>query len=134
MSMAACANESGRVQGYVDFHFVPAGQEDIHERLQSWGRWCHSTERRTQSPMFANYRASEVWGSQEATIPINSLDALQTEKCVRALCELQAWALRWYYVNTRFHNPRRAARMMGLSLSALAAAVIDGRDALKGRL
>lgn len=120
----------------IDFHAVPAHQQAMHERLINWARWANGkgSDGRAMpgvSPMFRQYRSTDVWEAPAILAPVDGQDAVKIAKAVTGLPEMNRHAVSWFYV--RPVNPSRAARALGLTLTLLAEAVIDARTMLRNR-
>jgi len=133
-SVSAARPGDARALSSVDFHYVPPEQAAIHERLLNWAKWVNGSGHPASSPMFASYRSTEVWAAPEAGQPVDSLDAKRLESAIATLGLVERYAVRWHYIGSSRLSPPRACRQIGLSKQALAQAVIDGRESLKGKL
>lgn len=45
--------------GYVDFSIVPERHQEMHARLENWGRSCNGGQSSDMSPMFRQFVAAE---------------------------------------------------------------------------
>ena len=117
----------------VDYSRVPERQAEIHERLEAWARWVRVKPQAWMvQPMFRLYRSKPQWEMPELHEPINTLEAVDTEKQVARLPDKHRQAIRWcYHFKT---NPLQAAKKIGVSREDLARLIDDGRDMLKNRL
>ena len=117
----------------VDYSYVPERQAEIHERLEAWARWVRvKPQAWAVQPMFRLYRSKPQWEMPELQAPVNTLEAVDTEKQVARLPDKHRKAIRWcYYWKT---NPLQMARAIGVSREDLARLIDDGRDMLKNRL
>jgi DNA-directed RNA polymerase specialized sigma24 family protein len=112
----------------VDFHAVPETQSAIHARLLNWAAWCRGRGGPSVSPMFRQYRSTDIWAAPVGGMPVDSLDAGRIARAVVALPEDRRAATNWYYV--RPVSPRRACQAIGVSVEALALLVIEARKML----
>lgn len=119
------------VKATVDFHAVSPEHFAIHERLQNWARWCHSTGGRAVAPMFRLYRSTEAWGSVEPSATVDTLDAQAVQKAVSHLPEKHRKAVAWCYVIRT--SPRKCTRDLGVSMHGLAELIWQGRVMLVNR-
>lgn len=115
----------------IDFHAVLAHHEAIHARLEDWAKWCKPPPRSECSPMFRQYRSSEVHEGATPALKLNTLDCQKIEKAVSQLETQQARALRWSYVTKR--SPVMACRSIGCTLVELVQLVELGRQTLVDR-
>lgn len=115
----------------IDFHAVLEAHQAIHARLEDWARWCKPPPRSECSPMFRQYRSTDVHQGASAALKLNTLDCQKIEKAVAALEMQQAQALRWSYVTKR--SPVMACRSIGCTLVELVQLVKDGRQELIDR-
>lgn len=117
----------------VDYSRVPERQAEIHERLEAWARWVRFRPQEwAGQPMFGMYRSKPQWEMPSIPLPLNILEAVDTEKQVSKLPDKHRKAIRWcYYWRT---NPLQAARTIGVSRERLAELVNDARDMLKNNL
>lgn len=116
----------------VDFSAaVPYSHEAMDKRLRDWARWCRPKKGGYVHPMWRTFVASQVFESAISSMPLNTLDAHEIEKAVRALPERHAFAVRWAYVYGG--NPRKAAQHAGETVAGLDRLVNDGRQMLINR-
>lgn len=115
-----------------DFFSVDAKHRKIDDRLVNWSRWCQVYPARFIQPMFKGMKSSEVFGHNEISVPIDSLDAASIEKQVSALPVRNRDAIRWAYVYKV--QPWRFCRHMGITQTVLADLIHDGRTMLINRL
>lgn len=120
------------MKAYVDYNLVKAEHEEIHVRLQNWARWVRGGNTALSHPMWRFFKEKEASESVPLDhIPINSLDAHMLEKLVVDLPEKNRHAVRWWYVYA--NNPRKAAKLLGVTMDALNELVHDARTMLKNR-
>ena len=118
----------------IDFHEIRPQHLAVHERLLNWSRYVGSHRGSQPSPMFRNYRSSEVWQSTASAIPIDTLDGSAMEKAVFHLPEKHCAAVRWYYVySARGCNIHRMCRLLAVRQDTLNELVHDGRSMLVNR-
>ena len=116
----------------IDYGYVPERQREIHERLEAWARWVTPNRAWSTHPMWRACRSGwRQWHEPEIHVPINTLEAHETEKAVAALPDKHREAVRWHYV--RRDNPMRAAQSLAVTKQGLADLVIDGRTMLVNR-
>ena len=118
----------------VDFFHIRKEHRDIDETLCMWARWVRPRSSGWQTqPMFRQYRSHAwQWHTPEIHLPINTLDAHNTEKAVAALPEKQRDAIRWNYVFR--NNAIQMARQLGVSNAGLLELINQGRTMLNNRL
>ena len=114
-----------------DFFSVDPKHRQIDTRLDNWSRWVQVRPSSFVQPMFKGVRSSEVFGHNEISVPINSLDAASMEKQVSALPVRNRDAIRWAYVYRI--QPWRFCRNMGINQTQLAELIHDGRQMLVNR-
>lgn len=117
---------------YVDFDYIPEHQLPMHWRLVNWSRSVVNSAPSSVSPMFQQYRSSEVYGGGGGKIPFDAKDADIVGKAVVALPTANLLAINWWYVKPC--APSRAAKGMQCTLAQLAQYVVDGRERLIERL
>jgi hypothetical protein len=116
----------------VDFSAaVPYAHEAMDKRLRDWARWCRPKKGGYIHPMWRGMLSSNAFEVAVPSIPLNTLDAHEIEKGVRALPEQHAFAVRWAYVYGG--NPRKAAQHAGETVAGLDRLVNDGRQMLINR-
>jgi hypothetical protein len=115
-------------RGYVDFAFIPEHQLPMHWRLVNWNRSLHGSAGTGVSPMFRQYRSSEVYSGGAGKLPVDEADATKIGKAVQQLSMHRMLAINWWYVKP--NSPAKAALGMQCSIAELAQYVIDGRAAL----
>lgn len=115
----------------VDFEAVPEQQLQMHGRLCNWARWCRGRPMGNVAPIFRLYRSTDVHAGHSAAVPVDGIDASRIARGVSALPEKHRHGLQWFYVHPV--APTRAARSLGLTMSALAELVVDGRTMLINR-
>jgi DNA-directed RNA polymerase specialized sigma24 family protein len=113
----------------IDFHAVNPGHEDVHRRLEEWGRWCHSPSPGKVSPMFRSVKPSQQWEAAEPRDTLDPIAAQQVERIVSGLPDNRSKALRWCYVWK--WSPGKACRLLGFSLGSLDESLTDGRESVK---
>jgi hypothetical protein len=116
---------------YVDFSFIPEHQLGMHWRLVNWERSLRGSAGSGVSPMFRQYRSSEVYSQGGGKMPLDHEDANAVGRAVVALPTPMLLAINWWYVKPV--APSRAAKGMQCSLAELARYVIDGRALLMER-
>ena len=120
----------------IDFHEIRPHHQAVHDLLLNWSRYVMGGRGGlTQAtPMFRNYRSSEVWSGHEPGIPINTLDGSEMERAVHKLPEKHCAAIRWHYVySLKGCSIFRACRVLGVRQDTLNELVHDGRAMLKNR-
>jgi hypothetical protein len=113
---------------YVDFSYIPEPQLPMHWRLVNWERSLRSSAGSGVSPMFRQYRSSEVYSQGGGKMPLDHEDANVIGRAVVALPTRNLLAVNWWYVKPV--APSKAAAGMQCSLAELARYVIDGRALL----
>jgi hypothetical protein len=116
---------------YVDFSYIPEAQLPMHWRLENWNRSLHGSAGSGVSPMFRQYRSSEVYSGSVSKMTCDLADADKIGKAVQKLPTPMLLAINWWYV--RPNAPSKAAKGMQCSLAELARYVIDGRALLMER-
>jgi hypothetical protein len=111
----------------TDFNSIPSSQQQAHENLMEWGRWCGSGRTRAVThPMFRNYTPylyPEVSGGGAA---VDILLALAVQRAFVKLPERQRAALAWAYCFP-FVHPGRVQRQLAVTRDGLAALLSSGR-------
>lgn len=118
----------------IDFFHVEQHQLAIHERLLNWGRWCNGSGGPATSAMFRLYITPARGRSGDGVtygMPVDTGDASKIARAVVALPEGHRAAINWHYVKPV--SPRRAAAVIGTTLTGLALLVRDGRQMLMNR-
>jgi hypothetical protein len=115
----------------ADFFSVDPKHRRIDERLVNWSRWVQVRPASFTQPMFKSFRSSEVFGHNEISVPIDSLDAASMEKQVSALPVRHRDAIRWAYVYRI--QPWRFCRNLGITQTMLADLIYEGRQMLVNR-
>jgi len=113
---------------YVDFSYIPEAQLPMHWRLVNWERSLRSSAGSGVSPMFRQYRSSEVYSGGGGKLPVDAEDATRVGKAVQTLPTPMLLAVNWWYVKPV--APSKAAKGMQCTLAELARYVIDGRAML----
>lgn len=112
----------------IDFNIIKPEHDDIHKRLENWGRWCKGSAHGNVHPMFRQYRN----GYFEAT-PTRSysdtVDAVSIQKVMKDIPEPQRIALQWFYV--RPGSPTRVCFALGVNKADLLELVHRGRTMAK---
>lgn len=120
-----------------DLHRVKFIHEGVHDRLLNWARWCISGQRgASSSPMFRHYKAPRYRNSvdDDIRIPIDTLQASETEKIVGSLPEKHRDAIRWFYVTSRIGiGIWQAQRELAVQRDTLVKLIHDGRSMVKNR-
>ena len=117
----------------IDFHYVRPQHIAIHDALGNWVRvvQVHAYSAKP-SPMFSQYRSTEVWQARETQAPPKMKEGWDMEKAVSALPRQQRDAVRWHYVFSR-RPPGMAARQIGVHQSRLHELVHEARSMLTNR-
>lgn len=117
----------------IDFHRVEPGHRAIDSRLKNWAAWCKPRHASLVCPMFRMMPPPPRVRSDLQLLNdyIDGKDAQEIQKAVVALPDLHRAAIGWSYVNPS--PPRRAAKVIGTTLSGLALLVRDGRQMLVNR-
>ena len=116
----------------IDLHAVLPQHYAIHERLCNWARYVRDHRINPPSPMFRQYRSSEIWAPAEPTMT-DPMDGHKLEKAVSALPEKHRDAIRWHYVYTQI-PPHKMCRHLAVQRAGLMLLVKDGRSMLGNRL
>lgn len=119
----------------IDYSYVPQRHLEIQSRLETWAKWVRVGKGSgwQSHPMWKEFRSGAwQWHYLELKTPINTLEAMETEKQVSKLPEKHRDAIRWCYVFQ--DGPVNMARKLGVSKQGLADLVMQGRDMLKNRL
>ena len=116
----------------VDFTLIPDHQAAIHERLINWARAQRNGSGGDCSPMFRQYRSTEVWAETHASIPVNQGDATRINAAWKMLPTQHRLALAWYYI-TPTMGVKKACQGIGCKPAVLMVYAIDGRQMLINR-
>jgi hypothetical protein len=118
----------------IDFFLIPDAHLAIDARLCMWARWVKPGRSSgwIAHPMWKNYR-SHAWQWHEPVIqlPMNTLQAHETEKAVAALPAKNRDAIRWNYVFRR--DPAGMAQKLAVTRQGLLDLVSNGRTMLINR-
>lgn len=112
----------------VDFCVIEQKHEDIHKRLDNWGRWCQPGRGGSSAlPMFRLYRPDNFERGPMGT-PVDGTDAQRIAKALVQIPVKHRVALNWFYVKPV--NPAKVCKVIAVSMEALAQHVRDGRQML----
>lgn len=119
----------------IDFHHVPTRQDQIHIRLEHWGRWCMANPTGGNvAPMFRLYRSkARQWEMPVIHVSVPVRDNLEIERAVRFVPEPYRTVLRWAYC-FQWVPPGAVARECACSKRELAEKLIKARDMVINRL
>lgn len=120
--------------GYVDFSIVPERHQEMHARLENWGRSCNGGQSSDMSPMFRQFVAAKHWDGaycQQVKEPCDRADALKVGRAVLGLPEPHRIAMHWYYVQRT--SVMQGRRMLRCTAEALSVYVTDARQMLVNR-
>ncbi|MFD0669709.1 hypothetical protein ACT80S_18465 [Ramlibacter sp. MAHUQ-53] len=117
---------------FADYHYVPAEQVAVHERLTNWARYVAVRWAPTQAPIWRLGKSnSRQWHQPEPKTDIDAIDAMKIERAVRELPMIQREVLRWAYVHR--NGPIQIRKRLGLTADALLHVLLTGRLMLINR-
>jgi hypothetical protein len=115
----------------TDIFYIPASQYGIHDQLVNWTRWVSPGIRPHVAPGCERAQSNaRQWAEPEIKPDIDELAAVAMEHKVRGLPEVNALAIRWWYVHhhrTSYAKMRRQAQLSGEQFRS---AVLRGRELL----
>lgn len=119
----------------TDLAAVPQHQQQTHEALENWARWCGSGRghRGDQHPMFRGYVPylyPEVGAGGQT---VDTLAALAVQRAFVGLSDKHRWALNWCYCYP-FIAPGRVQRGLGVTRAALCELITDARQMVGNRI
>ena len=119
----------------IDFHAVRPEHFNIHDRLLNWAVYITPGRGGTAtSPMFRQYRSTEVWQQHVASRIVNKLDGAKMETAVWMLPEPERTAIRWSYYYSQHGCPVwKVCKVMGVNQATLEGLVHTGRTMLRNR-
>ena len=109
---------------------VPAEQQETHEALLEWARWCAVRPGSHVAPMFRGYTPYLYPEATGGRRPVDQLLALKVQRAYTAVPERHRMALAWWYCFP-YVGDGRVRREMGVTRMELARLVIDGRTMVK---
>ena len=117
---------------FADYHYVPAEQVAMHDRLTNWARYFADRWVPAQAAIWKLGKSNtRQWHEPEPKRDVDQLDAMTIEKAVRALPVVYREVLRWAYVDRT--SPMKIRRKLGLSAQDLLQALNEARTMLKNR-
>lgn len=112
----------------IDLSEVPAHQQETHETLSNWARWCKAGRGGSDAhPMFRGYVPYLYPEAQGGGIPVDTLAALATQRAFTRLPCKHRLALRWCYCYP-WINIGRVQRELSVSRADLHWLIVDARQ------
>ena len=115
----------------LDLFHIPANQYKMHDQLVNWTRWVSPGIRPHVAPGCERARSNaRQWEEPEIRPDIDELAAVAMEHKVRQLPEVNALAIRWWYVHHHRTSLAKMRRQARLSVEQFRTAVLQGRELL----
>jgi hypothetical protein len=116
----------------IDLTFVREEHEAIHQRMMNWARWCiGSIGGHRVHPMFQEYR--NAYDDPIISVPCDTLDAAEVQKCYVTLPEKNRWVVLWWYTRP-YIPPTKVRKALGLTTPGLHEMVHDSRTMMKNKM
>lgn len=117
----------------IDFNLVPDRQVQMHIRLsEDWKAYCHGGTGSAVSPMFRQYRSSDVYEPAPSKPHGDPVAGAKLNTAIIALPgEKYRLALQWAYITEG--PPIKARRQIGCTLDGLYELICDARTMLINR-
>ena len=116
----------------IDLADVPHHQQDTHEALLEWARWCSARPKASICPMFRGFRAY-LYPEAAGGRPIDQLMAIRVQKAYVTLPDRHRTVLGWWYCHPHI-SVSRVRRELATTKAELAQMVIDARSMIRNRL
>jgi len=120
----------------IDINHIQPRHDEINLRLEQWGRWARVTPQKFGiQPMFRMYlsKARQWDANPHIYVPVNTLEACETERAVRYLPPKHRTVVRWFYVFGFIHIGK-IQREVGETQEGVVVLLDGARDMLKNRL
>jgi hypothetical protein len=112
----------------IDFNVIKPEHEDIHQRLENWGKWCKGSTHGNVHPMFRQYR-NGYFEASPARSTSDTVDAVAIQKAMKDIPEPQRIAIQWFYVKPG--SPNKVCFALGVNKRDLLELIHQGRTMMK---
>lgn len=134
--MRTAAPFSSKTDPFATMLVVDPEHQEIDRALLNWAAWLRgSGPSRQESPMFRLYRSSFArggYGQTTRAAPVQSEQAVNVEKIMRMLPEVQRGVLVGWYVGAK--PPAVLCRLLGIRYDGLAGTLRDARTTAKNNM